>query len=70
MGSRQKRQNYLSPELRCNLQPATCNLNPEPCTLNPPFDFVLLMIGYQQDNTLLKLAGVELRGDSLNQSRW
>jgi thioredoxin reductase (NADPH) len=28
-----------------------------------PADFVLLLIGYEQDNTLFKLAGVELRGD-------
>jgi thioredoxin reductase (NADPH) len=27
-----------------------------------PADFVLALIGYEQDNTLLKLAGVELRG--------
>jgi len=26
-------------------------------------DFVLLLIGYEQDNTLFKLAGLELRGD-------
>jgi thioredoxin reductase (NADPH) len=28
-----------------------------------PADFVLLLIGYEQDNTLFKLAGVEVRGD-------
>lgn len=28
-----------------------------------PADFVLLLIGYEQDNTLFKLAGVEIRGD-------
>jgi thioredoxin reductase (NADPH) len=28
-----------------------------------PADFVLLLIGYEQDNKLFKLAGVELRGD-------
>jgi thioredoxin reductase (NADPH) len=28
-----------------------------------PADFVLLLIGYRQDNTLFRLAGVELRGD-------
>ncbi|HZL37888.1 MAG TPA: NAD(P)-binding domain-containing protein [Tepidisphaeraceae bacterium] len=28
-----------------------------------PFDFVLLLIGYEQDDTLLRLAGVEQRGD-------
>ncbi len=27
------------------------------------FDFVLLLIGYEQDNTLLRLAGVQLSGD-------
>ncbi|WP_428938144.1 NAD(P)-binding domain-containing protein [Fontivita pretiosa] len=27
-----------------------------------PADFVLLLVGYEQDNTLFKLAGVELRG--------
>ena len=31
-------------------------------TIRVPADFVLLLIGYQQDNTLFKLAGVELRG--------
>jgi len=29
-----------------------------------PADFVLLLVGYEQDNTLFKLAGVELRGSS------
>ena len=28
-----------------------------------PADFVLALIGYEQDNTLFKLAGIELRGD-------
>jgi thioredoxin reductase (NADPH) len=28
-----------------------------------PADFVLLLVGYRQDNTLFKLAGVELRGE-------
>ncbi len=28
-----------------------------------PADFVLLLVGYAQDNTLFKLAGVELKGD-------
>ncbi|HEV2293114.1 MAG TPA: NAD(P)-binding domain-containing protein [Tepidisphaeraceae bacterium] len=28
-----------------------------------PADFVLLLTGYEQDNTLFKLAGLELRGD-------
>jgi thioredoxin reductase (NADPH) len=28
-----------------------------------PADFVLMLIGYEQDNTLFKLAGLELRGD-------
>jgi thioredoxin reductase (NADPH) len=28
-----------------------------------PADFVLLLIGYEQDNTLFKLAGVEIGGD-------
>jgi thioredoxin reductase (NADPH) len=28
-----------------------------------PFDFVLLLIGYEADQTLLRIAGVELRGD-------
>src|SRR5256714_3994733 len=32
-------------------------------TFEVPADFVLLLIGYRQDNTLFKLAGVELRGD-------
>jgi thioredoxin reductase (NADPH) len=30
-----------------------------------PADFVLLLIGYEQDNRLLRLAGVELRGPEL-----
>jgi thioredoxin reductase (NADPH) len=28
-----------------------------------PFDFVLLLVGYEADMTLLRNAGVELRGD-------
>jgi thioredoxin reductase (NADPH) len=32
-------------------------------TYDVPADFVLMMIGYEQDNTLLKLAGVKLIGD-------
>jgi thioredoxin reductase (NADPH) len=32
-------------------------------TFDVPADFVLLLIGYRQDNTLFKLAGIELRGD-------
>lgn len=32
-------------------------------TFDVPADFVLALIGYRQDNTLFKLAGVELRGD-------
>jgi thioredoxin reductase (NADPH) len=37
----------------------------QPCgdTLETPADFVLLLTGYEQDHSLLKLAGVELRGD-------
>ena len=31
-------------------------------TLDLPFDFVLLLIGYEQDNALFKLAGVEVDG--------
>jgi thioredoxin reductase (NADPH) len=34
-----------------------------PETFDVPADFVLLLIGYRQDNTLFKLAGIELRGD-------
>lgn len=36
-----------------------------PCgdTLETPADFVLLLTGYEQDHALLKLAGVELRGE-------
>ncbi|MDB5290345.1 MAG: Pyridine nucleotide-disulfide oxidoreductase [Phycisphaerales bacterium] len=45
------------------------SLNPDPRTLNPlprtiPADFVLLLIGYAQDNKLLRLAGVQLQGDN------
>src|SRR5205823_5727667 len=32
-------------------------------TFDVPADFVLLLIGYEQDNTLFKLAGVQLVGD-------
>lgn len=32
-------------------------------TARVPADFVLALIGYEQDNTLFKLAGIELRGD-------
>jgi thioredoxin reductase (NADPH) len=28
-----------------------------------PADFVLLLVGYEQDNTLFRIAGVEIRGD-------
>ena len=41
------------------------SLNPEPRTLNPltvPADFVLALVGYEQDNRLLTLAGVDLAG--------
>jgi len=34
-----------------------------PNPLQAEFDFVLLQIGYQQDTTLLELAGIELRGE-------
>src|SRR5665213_689566 len=34
-----------------------------PRRLDIPFDFVLLLIGYEQDDTLLRQAGVEQRGD-------
>lgn len=33
--------------------------------IDAPADFVLLLTGYEQDNTLLKCAGVELRGTCL-----
>jgi thioredoxin reductase (NADPH) len=32
-------------------------------TVEIPADFVLLLIGYEQDNTLFKLAGIHLVGD-------
>jgi thioredoxin reductase (NADPH) len=32
-------------------------------TLDVPADFVLLLVGYEQDNTLFKLAGINLVGD-------
>jgi thioredoxin reductase (NADPH) len=38
-------------------------LNPEPRTLNPPADFVLLLVGYEADMSLARMAGIELRGD-------
>lgn len=34
-----------------------------PCDQRLPFDFVLALIGYEADLTLLKKAGVQLRGD-------
>jgi thioredoxin reductase (NADPH) len=34
-------------------------------TFDVPADFVLLLVGYEQDNTLLKRAGVELAGSAL-----
>ncbi|MDB5358145.1 MAG: hypothetical protein JWN24_4598 [Phycisphaerales bacterium] len=40
------------------------SLNPEPRTLTTQADFVLLLVGYAQDNKLLRLAGVELQGDN------
>ena len=45
---------------RAGAEPGT--LNPEPRTLSPDFDFVLVQIGYEQDATLLELAGIELHG--------
>jgi thioredoxin reductase (NADPH) len=41
------------------------NENLKPCgdTVEVPADFVLLLIGYEQDNTLLHRAGVTLTGD-------
>ena len=36
---------------------------PSPNPVRVSADFVLALIGYEQDNTLFKLAGVELRGD-------
>jgi thioredoxin reductase (NADPH) len=38
-------------------------LNAQPQTLEVESDFVLLLIGYAQDNALLRRAGVELRGE-------
>jgi len=32
-------------------------------TFDVPADFVLLLVGYEQDNTLFKLAGIQLSGD-------
>jgi thioredoxin reductase (NADPH) len=39
-------------------------LNPEPRSLNAPADFVLLLVGYEADMSLARMAGIELRGDS------
>jgi thioredoxin reductase (NADPH) len=44
--------------------PPISSLNPEPRLLTTPTDFVLLLIGYAQDNKLLRLAGVQLQGDN------
>ncbi|HEX8912501.1 MAG TPA: NAD(P)-binding domain-containing protein [Humisphaera sp.] len=38
-------------------------LRPRGDSFEVPADFVLLLIGYEQDQTLLKLAGVDLSGD-------
>ena len=43
--------------------PAFSFVNPEPRTLNLPFDFVLLLIGYEADMTLARAAGIELNGE-------
>jgi thioredoxin reductase (NADPH) len=43
--------------------PTFFSLSPEPRTLAPPFDFVLLLTGYEADMTLCRMAGVELRGE-------
>ena len=32
-------------------------------SVDVPADFILALIGYEQDDTLFKLAGVQLRGD-------
>ena len=37
---------------------------PSPLQIDIPADFVLALIGYAQDNTLFKHAGVELSGES------
>lgn len=42
------------------LQPVDERLRPAGESFDVPADFVLLMVGYEQDNALLKLAGVEL----------
>jgi thioredoxin reductase (NADPH) len=46
--------------------PEVSNLHAAPAPLRSSvveFDFVLLLIGYEQDNALLRLAGVDVRGD-------
>jgi thioredoxin reductase (NADPH) len=54
------------PNRNSSLNPEPRTLNPvsEPRTLTTQADFVLLLIGYAQDNKLLRLAGVELQGDN------
>jgi thioredoxin reductase (NADPH) len=40
-----------------------CSTGDDRSSSDVPADFVLALIGYEQDNTLFKLAGAELRGD-------
>jgi thioredoxin reductase (NADPH) len=41
----------------------TLKRTPDGATFDVPADFVLALIGYEQDNTLFKLAGIKLIGD-------
>jgi thioredoxin reductase (NADPH) len=45
------------------ITPSHVTLCRENETFDVPADFVLALIGYRQDNTLFKLAGIELQGD-------
>ena len=47
----------------CEITPTHVKLRRGNETFDVPADFVLLLIGYEQDNALFKLAGIELVGD-------
>jgi thioredoxin reductase (NADPH) len=47
------------------IEPGSVTLAQDGKRFEVPADFVLLLVGYEQDNTLLKLAGVQLQGPQL-----
>jgi thioredoxin reductase (NADPH) len=48
------------------IEPGSVTLSGSGQRFDVPADFVLLLVGYEQDNALLRLAGVELRGAELS----